>query len=237
MSWSPVYLSLKIALYTTIITMILGIPLGWLLARGRFIGRNILSSLVTLPIVLPPTVLGYYLLLVIGRQSNLGRWLKNTFDINLVFTWQAAVLASIIVCMPLMIRAVQASIEGVDKDLEDVARTLGKSEINIFFRITLPLAWQGIVAGSVLSFARAMGEFGATLMVAGNIPGKTQTLSIAIYDAVQGGNYEQANFLVILISVITFLCVYILNRSSDNKGGGDFAKSKHTKGNRWFFSK
>lgn len=212
MNWEPVYLSLKIAFYSTLITALFGIPLGWLLARGSFIGKNILSSLVTLPMVLPPTVLGYYLLIVIGRQSFIGMWLQNTFNINLVFTWQGAVIASTIVSIPLMIRAVQASIESVDVNLEDVARTLGKSELSIFFSITLPLAWQGVLAGTVLAFARAMGEFGATLMVAGNIPGKTQTLSIAIYDAVQGGNYQQANFLVILISVITISSLLLLNK-------------------------
>ncbi len=211
MNWMPVYLSLKIAFYATLISAIIGIPLGWLLARGRFIGSNLLSSFVMLPMVLPPTVLGYYLLVLIGRQSFIGRWLQDTLQVNLVFTWQGAVLAAAIVSLPLMVRAVQASIDSVDPNTEDVARTLGKTEPVIFFRITLPLAWQGILAGLVLAFARAMGEFGATLMVAGNIPGKTQTLSIAIYDAVQGGNYEQANFLVILISVITIFSLWILN--------------------------
>lgn len=211
MNWMPVYLSLKIALYATMISAIIGIPLGWLLARGRFTGSNLLSSFVMLPMVLPPTVLGYYLLVLIGRQSFIGRWLQDTLQVNLVFTWQGAVLAAAIVSLPLMARAVQASIESVDPNTEDVARTLGKTEPVIFFRITLPLAWQGILAGLVLAFARAMGEFGATLMVAGNIPGRTQTLSIAIYDAVQGGNYEQANFLVILISVITIFSLWILN--------------------------
>ncbi len=211
MNWMPVYLSLKIAFYATLISAIIGIPLGWLLARGRFIGSNLLSSFVMLPMVLPPTVLGYYLLVLIGRQSFIGRWLQDTLQVNLVFTWQGAVLAAAIVSLPLMVRAVQASIDSVDPNTEDVARTLGKTEPVIFFRITLPLAWQGILAGFVLAFARAMGEFGATLMVAGNIPGKTQTLSIAIYDAVQGGNYEQANFLVILISVITIFSLWILN--------------------------
>ena len=211
MNWMPVYLSLKIAFYATMISAIIGIPLGWLLARGRFTGSNLLSSFVMLPMVLPPTVLGYYLLVLIGRQSFIGRWLQDTLQVNLVFTWQGAVLAAAIVSLPLMARAVQASIESVDPNTEDVARTLGKTEPVIFFRITLPLAWQGILAGLVLAFARAMGEFGATLMVAGNIPGRTQTLSIAIYDAVQGGNYEQANFLVILISVITIFSLWILN--------------------------
>ncbi len=212
MNWLPVYLSLKIAFYATLITALIGIPLGWILARKRFPGSNILSSIVVLPMVLPPTVLGYYLLLLIGRQSMTGKWLQETFHVNLIFTWQGAVLAAAIVSLPLMVRAVQASVESVDSNAEDVARTLGKSELVIFFRITLPLAWQGIIAGLVLAYARSMGEFGATLMVAGNIPGKTQTLSIAIYDAVQGGNYQQANFLVILISVVTIISLLTLNR-------------------------
>ncbi len=212
MNWLPVYLSLKIAFYATFFTALIGIPLGWLLARREFIGSSLLSTFVMLPMVLPPTVLGYYLLVLIGRQSIIGRWLQDVLQINLVFTWQGAMLAAVVVSLPLMVRAVQASIESVDKNTEDVARTLGKSETAIFFRITLPLAWQGIIAGLVLTFARAMGEFGATLMVAGNIPGKTQTLSIAIYDAVQGGNYEQANFLVVLISVITIISLLCLNQ-------------------------
>lgn len=212
MNWLPVYLSLKIAFYATLITAMIGIPLGWLLAKGKFFGSGFLSTIVMLPMVLPPTVLGYYLLILIGRQSMIGRWLQDTFQVNLVFTWQGAVLAAAIVSLPLMVRTVQASIEAIDKNTEDVARTLGKTEPDIFFRITLPLAWQGIMAGLVLAFARAMGEFGATLMVAGNIPGKTQTLSIAIYDAVQGGNYEQANFLVVLISGITIVSLLFINR-------------------------
>lgn len=212
MNWSPLYLSIKVAFYSTVITTVIGTFIAWLLAKGRFNGKDILSAIVTLPMVLPPTVLGYYLLIIIGRQSFIGRLLLNTFNIDLIFTWKAAVIASVIVSLPLMIRAVQSSIEGVDGSLEDVARTLGKSELTIFFHITLPLAWKGIIGGIVLAFARAMGEFGATLMVAGNIPGKTQTLSIAIYDSVQSGNYKQANFLVVLISFITIALLVVINK-------------------------
>ncbi|MEW6621867.1 MAG: molybdate ABC transporter permease subunit [Bacillota bacterium] len=217
MEWFPVLLSLKVAAYSTLIVLIVGIPLGWLLARFNFPGKTLLSSFITLPLVLPPTVLGYYLLVLIGRQSPIGIFLQENFGINLIFTWQAAVIAASVVALPLMARTVQAGIEAVDRDLEDVARTLGKSELVIFFTITLPLAWQGLLAGTVLSFARAMGEFGATLMVAGNIPGKTQTLSIAIYDAVQSGNHQLANFLVVLISVLTIAVLFILNKVSQFK--------------------
>jgi molybdate transport system permease protein len=162
--------------------------------------------------VLPPTVLGYYLLVILGRQGFIGRLLLERFGLSLVFTWQAAVIAAAVVVLPLMVRSVQAAMDAVDPELEEVARTLGKREIAVFFRITLPLAWPGLLAGTVLSFARAMGEFGATLMVAGNIPGKTQTLSIAIYDAVQSGNNNLANSLVILISALTLAVLVVLNK-------------------------
>ena len=203
MDWFPVYLTLKIALFSTVCSALAGIPLGWLLAIGSFRGKNLLSSLVTLPMVLPPTVLGYYLLTLLGRQSALGTWLWETWKINLIFTWQGAVIAASLVTLPLMVRSVQGGIQAVDSELEEVARSLGKNEWTVFFRVTLPLAWEGVLTGLTLSFTRAMGEFGATLMVAGNIPGKTQTLSVAIYDAVQGGNYQEAKFLVLLISLLT----------------------------------
>jgi molybdate transport system permease protein len=151
---------------------------------------------------MPPTVLGYYLIVLIGRRGWLGSWLLDTFGINLMFTWQGAVLASAVVAFPLVFKSARAAFEGVDSHLENAARTLGVSELGVFVRVTLPLAWRGILAGTMLAFARAMGEFGATLMVAGNIPGKTQTLSLAIYDAVQAGQDDLANFLVLLTSVV-----------------------------------
>ena len=146
------------------------------------------TPLCTLPLVLPPTVLGYYLIVLIGRQGWLGRWLQETWGISLIFTWQGAVLAAAVVSLPLVFKSARAAFEEVDPDLENAARTLGLSETAVFFRVSLPLAWRGILAGAMLAFARAMGEFGATLMVAGNLPGKTQTLSLAVYDAVQAGN-------------------------------------------------
>ncbi len=212
MDWFPVFLSLRVAFFSMLLVLITGVPLAWLLARSSIPGRDLLSSLVTLPMVLPPTVLGYYLLLLLGRQSPLGSFLQEHYGFSLVFTWQAAVLAAAVASLPLMTRTVQASLEAVDSELEDVARTLGRSETAIFFTVTVPLTWKGIVAGLVLSFARSMGEFGATLMVAGNIPGKTQTLSIAIYDAVQHGETGFANLLVLLISGITVVALLLLSR-------------------------
>ncbi|HEY3366169.1 MAG TPA: molybdate ABC transporter permease subunit [Symbiobacteriaceae bacterium] len=211
-NWFPVWLSLKVAVLATVLSLLLGVPLAWALARRRLPGSDFLGAVVTLPMVLPPTVLGYYLLLLIGRQSGFGRWLEHQFGVTLVFTWQAAVLAALIVAVPLVIRSAQTAFEGINPHLEAAARTLGRSELSIFFTVTAPLAWRGILAGTVLAFARAMGEFGATLMVAGNIPGRTQTLSVAIYDAVQSGNNDLATGLVVLISLITVAVLAVLSR-------------------------
>jgi molybdate transport system permease protein len=198
----PLALTLKVAIIATLLALLSGGLGGFLLARYRFPGRELVDALGTLPLVMPPTVLGYYLIVLIGRRGWLGGWLSDTFGINLMFTWQGAVLASAIVAFPLVFKSARAAFEGVDAQLENAARTLGVSELGVFLRITLPLAWRGILAGTMLAFARAMGEFGATLMVAGNIPGKTQTLSLAVYDAVQAGHDDLANFLVLLTSVV-----------------------------------
>lgn len=201
----------------TVLSTIIGVPLAWVLAKGRFKGKSVLAAFITLPMVLPPTVLGYYLLIVLGRQGIIGVTLNRIFGFNIVFTWYAAVIASTIVSIPLLVKSLQGSIEGVDRDLEDVARTLGKSELMIFFTVTIPLAKHGLISGFALAFARAMGEFGATLMVAGNIPGKTQTLAIAIYDSVQAGDIQRANMLVVLISAITIVCLIVMNKSTGFK--------------------
>ena len=206
-AWTALLLSLKVAGLATLINLILGIGLGFWMARRRFWGREILDTILTLPMVMPPTVLGYYLLVLLGKKSWLGAWLYQQFGINLIFTWQAATIAAAIVALPLVIKPARAAFEGVDSQLEQVARTMGLSETAVFFRITLPLAWRGILAGVLLGFARALGEFGATLMVAGSIPGKTQTLSIAIYEAVQAGDDALANTMVLMASIV---CIVIL---------------------------
>jgi molybdate transport system permease protein len=212
MTWFPVYLSVKVAALATLLALMVGLPIAWLLARRRPPGTELWATMLLLPMVLPPTVLGYYLLLLIGRRSAVGRWLEGQWGITLVFTWQAAVLAAALVALPLVTRAAQVALEGVDRELEDAARTAGGSEWRVFLAVTLPLAWPGVLSGTLLAFARAMGEFGATLMVAGNIPGETQTLSIAIYDAMQAGNDAQAHALALLISVLTVGLLLLVSR-------------------------
>jgi molybdate transport system permease protein len=206
-AWIALALTLKVSLWATAIDLVLGTAAGWLLARKRFAGRELLDATLTLPMVMPPTVLGWYLLVLIGSQGPIGAWLLATFGVRLVFTWQAAVIAAAVVAFPLVFKAARAAFETVDPQLEDAARTLGIGELGVFLRVSLPLAWRGILAGLLLAFARATGEFGATLMVAGSIAGKTQTLSIAVYEAVQAGQDATANFLVALTSIV---CVAVL---------------------------
>jgi molybdate transport system permease protein len=201
-------LTLKIAGWATLLNLLLGTGIGFAMARWSFRGRDLLDAALTLPMVMPPTVLGYYLLVLVGTHSPLGAWLLQTFGIRLVFTWQGAVLAATVVSFPLVFKAARAAFEQVDPQLEDAARLTGVGEAAVFFRVSLPLAWRGILAGLLLAFARALGEFGATLMVAGSIPGRTQTLSIAVYEAVQAGQDATANFLVAVTS-ITCLCVLL----------------------------
>ena len=206
-AWIALALTLKVAGWATFLNLILGVAVGFVMARRHFPGRDLVDAALTLPMVMPPTVLGYYLLVLIGSQGVIGAWLLQHFGIRLIFTWQAAVIAATIVAFPLVFKAARAAFENVDPQLEDAARTLGLSEPAIFFRISLPLAWRGILAGLLLSFARALGEFGATLMVAGSIVGKTQTLSIAVYEAVQAGQDNTANFLVAITSIT---CIAVL---------------------------
>lgn len=212
-------LSLKVAGWATTVNLVFGIGIGYLLARRRFPGRELLDSLLTLPMVMPPTVLGYYLLVLIGKRSWLGRWLAEQFGINLIFTWQAAVIAASIVAFPLVYKPARAAFEAVDQQFEQAARVLGLSELAIFFRLTLPLAWRGILAGLLLAFARALGEFGATLMVAGSIPGKTQTLSIAVYEAVQAGQDDLANQMVLITSAVCVVSLLAAGRLAPGRIG------------------
>ena len=206
-AWSALSLSLQVAGWATALNLVLGIGVGYLLARTRFVGRDLLDTLLTLPMVMPPTVLGYYLLVLLGRNGWIGRWLQDSFGIHLIFTLKGAVIAATIVAFPLVFKPARAAFEAIDRQVEEAGRVLGISEIGIFLRITLPLAWRGILAGVLLAFARALGEFGATLMVAGSIPGKTQTLSIAVYEAVQAGQDDIANTLVLITSLV---CVVVL---------------------------
>lgn len=193
----PLWLSLRVSLTATALTLLVGIPVAWALARTRFPGRDLVEALVVFPLVLPPTVLGYYLLVLIGRQGPVGR-LLGALGLELAFTWRAAVLAAALGSIALLIKAAQAGFETVDPRLEQAARTLGRSEWSIFWVVTLPLAWRSVLAGTVLAFCRALGEFGITLMVAGSIPGRTQTLPLAIYDHVQANQMGEANLLALL---------------------------------------
>ena len=204
--WSPLERSLRVAGTATLVSFVAATLMAWLLARKKGPMPALLDALCTLPLVLPPTVLGYYLILLVGRRGLLGHWLAE-MGINLIFSWKGAVVAATVVVFPLIYKSARAALEQVDSHLENAARTLGASEWRVFVSVSLPLAWKGIFAGLMLAFARGMGEFGATLMIAGNIPGKTQTLALAIYDAFQAGNDVQATWLVIVTSLA---CVSML---------------------------
>jgi molybdate transport system permease protein len=214
MIWSALHLSLIVVSIATIAITIIGTAFGFLLAKREFRGKELLDAFLTLPMVLPPTVTGYYLILLLGRRGFIGEPLFALTGWSITFTSTAAVLASTVVALPLMIKSARAAIESINPEYEIASCTLGKSELETFFRITLPLAGKGILAGIILSFARAFGEFGATLMLAGNIPGKTQTMPLAIYEAVASGEDEQARWLALILTGISITVVYITNRLS-----------------------
>ncbi|MQA91767.1 MAG: molybdate ABC transporter permease subunit [Gemmatimonas sp.] len=218
MDTGPLLLSLRVATLATLIALVVGVPIAWLLVRIRFPGRDVVSVVVLLPMVLPPTVLGYYLLVLIGREGIVGRFAESIGLGRLVFTPTAAVIAAVVASLPFLIRTAQAGFEQVDTVYEEAARTLGRSEVAIFFTVTIPLAWRGILAGFALAFARAIGEFGATLMVAGNIPGRTQTASIAIYEAVQAYRMTDAHWLALVLSAVTGSILFLLTRVSRRTG-------------------
>jgi molybdate transport system permease protein len=209
---SPLILSLQVASVATLLALVVGIALGWLFARRRFPGSTVLEAVCMLPLVLPPTVIGYGILVLGGRRSALGSWLREHFDYTIIFSWHGAVVASAMVALPLVLKSASAAFAGVDRTLEAAACTLRQSPWSVFMRVTLPLAWRGILAGTLLAFARAMGEFGASLMVAGSIPHQTQTLSMAIYDAVQAGQDDAALLLVLVTSVISIAVLVASSR-------------------------
>ena len=208
MNWHAVMLSLQVTVVATAGLFVAGLALAYLLARHRVRGQIVVETLINLPLVLPPSVIGYYLLIGLGRGSPLVEW----FDVRLLFTWWAAVIASMVVGLPLMVQASRAALAGVDPALEQAARTLGSTELEILWRVTLPLARRGIIAGLILGSARALGEFGATLMVAGNIPGRTQTLPLAIYDAVQNREYNMAGQMVLVMTALGFIGLWFARR-------------------------
>jgi molybdate transport system permease protein len=207
-TFSALALSVRVALVATALNAAIGIPLAYLLARRRFRGRGLVDLLVTLPLVLPPTVTGYYLIVLLGRRGWLGGPIHALTGWTITFTWYAAVVAATIMALPLLVRTARAAIESVDRDLEKAAFTLGRSEWRTALEVTLPLARNGILAGLVLAFARALGEFGATLMLAGNIPGRTTTVPLAIYTSVQTGETGEAVMLVAMLTALS--CVVLI---------------------------
>jgi molybdate transport system permease protein len=217
--WFPLWLSLEVASAATVISLALGIWLAWLLANRNFSGKDLVDAITTLPLALPPTVLGYFLLVTIGRNSWIGRAWEAVTGSPLTFTWRAAVIASTLHAIPLLVKSSRAALESVDRACERAGRSLGASEWRIFWRVSLPLARRPIAAATALAFARSMGDFGATLMIAGDIPGRTQTAAIAIYDAVESGNTMVARTLVIVISIVTAAIVFLANRLDQRTRG------------------
>lgn len=216
MIWQPLILSLQVTGVASFLILILGLGLGIFLARTRFPGQLLVSTLFNLPLVLPPSVVGYGLLLTLGRGSPI----QDVLGINLLFTWQAAAVASTVVALPLMVESTRVAIASVNPELEAAARTLGASELEVLWLISLPLAYRGVLAGFGLSIARGLGEFGATLMVAGSIPGRTQTLPLAIYDAVQMQDYQRGNQMVLMMTVIAFTLLWgvrLLENAQENE--------------------
>jgi len=210
--WFPLWLSLRVAFVSTALAIAAGLPIAYILANREFRGKEILDAAVTLPLVLPPTVIGFYLLVVIGRDSYFGKLWERAFGSPLVFTWKAAVIAALLHSLPLLVKSARAALESVERSYERAARTLGASEWRLFWRVTAPLARRSILAASVLAFARSLGEFGATLMVAGDIPGRTQTAALAIYDAYDSGDSTVALALVLIISAVALAILALANR-------------------------
>lgn len=216
--WFPLWLSLRVASLSTALALAGGLWIAYLLANRQFRGKNVLDAAVTLPLVLPPTVLGYYLLVLIGRASPIGKLWEAVFGAPLVFTWKAAAVAALLHALPLLVKSARAALESVDRSYERAARSLGASEWTLFWRVTFPLARRSIFAATALAFARALGDFGVTLMVAGNIPGRTQTVAVAIYDAVESGDGATARILVVVVSFVALGILWLANRLTPETG-------------------
>ncbi|WP_434797109.1 molybdate ABC transporter permease subunit [Terrisporobacter vanillatitrophus] len=213
---TPLWISIRTSLLATFITFFIGIGSAYLVANYQGKWKGLIDSLFTLPLVLPPTVLGFFLLLLFGKNGPMGKLLE-LMDKSIIFTWSATVIAATVVAFPMMYRSARSAFEQIDVNLISAAKTLGLSNWKIFYKIAIPLAWPGIIGGLVLSFARALGEFGATLMIAGNIPGKTQTMPLAIFFEVQAMDYKGAMLWVMTIVVISVVMILILNKWSDKQ--------------------
>nr|WP_186812371.1 molybdate ABC transporter permease subunit [Paenibacillus xylanexedens] len=215
--WPPVRLSLQVALLSSVIAVVVGVAVAWKMSRTAFRGKIFLETILMLPLVLPPTVVGFLLLVILGRRSLLGRWIEAIFSAPVIFSWWAAVIAAVVVAFPLVYQTMKSGFNGVDRDLEDAGRSIGANEWQVFRYITLPLAGRALMTAFILGFARALGEFGATLMIAGNIPGKTQTVPTAIYVAVDSGNQTMAWAWTISIVIISFLMLLMTRQQRDSK--------------------
>jgi molybdate transport system permease protein len=230
--WFPLWLSLRVAALATLFVLIVGTFLAFVLSHRDFRGKNVLDALITLPLVLPPTVLGYYLLVLLGRPSPFGRFYEYITGHPLVFTWEAAVVAACLHSTPIYVKAARAILEGIDYRYEWAAFSLGASEWRTFWRVTLPLARRGLVSLAALAFARSLGDFGVTIMLAGNIPGRTQTLSVAIYDAVESGNGHVARVLVLVISLIALALLwsagYAVKGSANDRFSPSASRTTHS---------
>lgn len=209
--FDPIVLSLKVASLATIIAFLFGILFAYLLTKKNVPGKSIWETFLILPLILPPSIVGYLLLKIFGKRGPIGAFLLDTFGVQVVFTWIACVIAATVVALPLMYQNAKGAFQSVDRTYELAARTLGSSPFKVFLTVTFPLSWPGVISGIILTFARAMGEFGATLMLAGNIPGKTQTIPTSIYYATVTGKDEQANTLVLIMVLFSFALVFGLN--------------------------
>lgn len=214
----PIVLSLRVATTALLLALPVGIALAWLQARRRYPLRRVVDALVLLPLVLPPSVIGFVLVLALGRRGLLGSWLDATFDFRLAFTPWAAVIASAVVALPMLVKTAQPALEAVPEELEKVGRSLGLAPLPLFFRVTLPAAWRGVLAAAVLAFARAGGEFGATLMFAGNIPGRTNTMPLELYAAYQAGHDGRALFYVAVLTALSLAVVALAAQLAPRTG-------------------